>query len=86
MLYGVNRRTLSNRLDNRHLGPHGNQPKIPPQEEEALADFLLAYSDTEIQLNRQPCAAAIVESDDSEIEDGSGSDNCGESDEEMEDQ
>ncbi|GAU90069.1 hypothetical protein RvY_02541 [Ramazzottius varieornatus] len=60
MLYGVNRRTLSNRLINRHLGPHGKQPKIPHQEE-ALADFLLACSDTGIPLNRQHCAAAIVE-------------------------
>ncbi|GAV07531.1 hypothetical protein RvY_17356 [Ramazzottius varieornatus] len=60
MLYGVNRRTLRNRLNNRHLGPHGKQPKIPPQEE-ALAAFLLACSDTGIPLNRQHCAATIVD-------------------------
>ncbi|GAU99680.1 hypothetical protein RvY_10641 [Ramazzottius varieornatus] len=60
MLYGVNRRTLSNRLNNRHLGPHRKQPKIPPQEE-ALADFVLACSGTGIPLIRQHCAAPIVE-------------------------
>ncbi|GAU93904.1 hypothetical protein RvY_05767 [Ramazzottius varieornatus] len=49
-MYGVNRRTLSNRLNDRHTGSRGRQPKIPPHEEEALADFLPTN-----------CAAAIVE-------------------------
>lgn len=60
-MYGVNRRTLSNRLNDRHTGSRGRQPKIPSHEEEALADFLLSCSDTGIPLNRQHCAAAIVE-------------------------
>ncbi|GAU89070.1 hypothetical protein RvY_01665 [Ramazzottius varieornatus] len=60
-IYGVNRRTLSNRLNDRHTGSRGRQPKIPPHEEGALADFLLSCSDTGIPLNRQHCAAAIVE-------------------------
>ena len=59
--YGVNRQTLCNRLNQRHTGSRGRQSKIPPHEEDALEDFLLSCSDTGIPLNRQHCAAAIVE-------------------------
>ena len=59
--YGVNRQTLSNRMNNRHTGSRGRQTKIPPHEEDALEDFLLSCSDTGIPLNRQHCAAAIIE-------------------------
>ena len=58
-VFGVNRQTLRNRLQNLHDKPIGFPSKFPPEEEKRLADFLLNCSDMGIPLNRHHCHRLI---------------------------